>query len=104
MTRMYRPDAWVLVDLTSPEGVVRKVFAGWYGGFSGSDSWKLSSEIVSVKEGAEYYEFTNLSGSVYHCHKETQRMTGYMQQVLSNWQAQAAAGDGSISIEVVDHA
>ena len=59
----YRPDAWVLVDLTHKDETVRKIFAGWYGGYAGSDSWKLSSQNLEVKDMGDHYEFLQLSGS-----------------------------------------
>ena len=38
----YTPDAWVVVEINSEEfGMIKKIFAGWYGGYCGSDSWKL---------------------------------------------------------------
>ena len=61
------PDRWVILKIESPEhGAKYKVLAGWYGGYCGSDSWKLSSGTISVvvdKNG--YYLLKQVSGTVY---------------------------------------
>lgn len=97
----YTPDCWVLVKIYSedfPEGVP-KVLAGWYGGYLGSDSWKLSSGVESVIDKGDFYEFLNSSGSVYLCHKEAQRMSGYMSTIFSGWKAQER-NSGGLRIEI----
>lgn len=103
MSNIYRPDAWVIVEAIYEGTSTKKVFAGWYGGYLGSDSWKLSSGIIEVKEEDEHYHFINESGSVYICHKGIQRMTGYMMRVLSSWQTQAAELLSNSSIEVIPY-
>ena len=36
----YTPDKWVVVKITSDKNPpIHKVFACWYGGYAGSDSW-----------------------------------------------------------------
>ena len=44
----YTPDLWVILEFKEKdsEEVNRKVLASWYGGYAGSDSWKLSSGIT----------------------------------------------------------
>lgn len=85
----YTPDAWVVVEFNSLEfGKVQKIFAGWYGGYLGSDSWKLSSGNLQEFSDGDYYMFPQESGSVYRCHKDCQRMTGYMSQVLHDFRTQ----------------
>lgn len=93
----YHPDAWVIVKITSQEhGVIYKVLAGWYGGFAGSNSWKLSSGIKSVEADDEGYVMPQWSGSTYYCHKNTERMTGYTTQIyLSYVEKLKEAGNGS---------
>jgi len=67
----YTPDRWVVLEFDSVEyGKYRKVLASWYGGFAGSDNWKLSSSIDNIVIAEdEFYSFYNSSGSVYYCHK-----------------------------------
>ena len=101
MAREYIPDNWVLVDLTTPSAVIRKVFAGWYGGYTSGDSWKLSSEVVKVTDNLTHYEFLNISGSVYKCYKSNERLSGYMATLLSSWQTDIIEADSPFNIEVV---
>lgn len=85
----YTPDAWVLVNIKSKEfGEVQKIFAGWYGGYCGSDSWKLSSGNLEMLEDGEFLVFPQYSSSTYRCHKDCQRMTGYMSNIWAGWQDQ----------------
>lgn len=95
----YHPDRWVLVELSTPTETVKKVFAGWYGGYLGSDSWKLSSEVVTVTEKDDSYEFLNQSGSTYVCHVNAYGMTGYMMSIFANWETQQS---DKVSIRIVD--
>ena len=98
----YRPDAWVLVDLTHKGETVRKIFAGWLGGYASGDSWKLSSEVNCVNDMGDHYEFHQVSGSVYKCYKTCNYMSGYMMRILSSWQTSAAQA-GDFNIEVVSY-
>lgn len=83
----YTPDRWVVLEITSEKlGTIRKVFAGWYGGWAGSDSWKLNSGITNIRMDDEgWYEFEGYSGSTYSCHINGHGMSGYMAQILANW-------------------
>ena len=103
MSRIYTPDAWALVEVTNPTERVRKVFAGWYGGYTGGDSWKLSSEVVEIVDCWTHYEFKSSSGSIYVCYKTNQRLTGYMNNILSYWQTNLATDIPDMSIEVVTY-
>lgn len=95
---VYTPDRWVLVDLKTPTETIRKVFAGWYGGYCGSDVWKLSSEVVSVTDHVDRYEFLNHSGSTYICYKQSVGMSSYMLSVYSNWKDKE---DDKVTMQVV---
>jgi hypothetical protein len=82
----YTPDAWVIVEMSHKGQKVKKVLAGWYGGYLGADTWRLSSGIILEVDNLDYYDFHNESGSVYHCHKKSQRFTGLMSNMYANWQ------------------
>lgn len=82
---IYTPDRWQVIQLSDDNITTHKVFAGWYGGYLGSDRWKLSSGITNCKEFDDRFEFTNHSGSVYVCYKQCQGATGYMTQIYYNW-------------------
>jgi hypothetical protein len=101
----YTPDVWVVLEFDSPklESPMRKVFAGWYGGFAGSDSWKLNSGITEVRRDGDWLEFEGYSGSVYRCGVSNYHMSGLMHGVLSRWVKQAEeTGDTTIKIISLD--
>lgn len=80
----YRPDKWVVIKITNKETaeVHYRVFATWYGGYCGSDSWKMNSGIVSVVKRGGFFEFSGESGSVYFCHENCWGTSGYGQSIL----------------------
>lgn len=90
MSRAYQPDDWVIVLLDSKEfGKVYKVLAGWYGGYTQGDSWKLSSGIEGLEVGDKLYTMPQSSGSTYICHKNNERMSGLMSGVFASFAKQA---------------
>lgn len=85
----YHPDSWVpLLIETEKQGKVYKILAGWYGGFGGSDSWKISSGIESilVEEIGDARRITmpQSSGSTYVVGEHT-HMSSLMAHVLSGF-------------------
>lgn len=97
----YTPDRWVILEMISPKETIQKVFAGWYGGFAGSDSWKLNSGITETREYEDIFEFDGYSGSTYYCHRNGYGMSGYMMSVLAGWQKKFEAKP-DIKIRVLD--
>jgi hypothetical protein len=103
---VYTPDVWVVLEFDAPqfETPLRKVFAGWYGGFAGSNSWKLNSGITVTRKQGEWFEFDGYSGSTYRCHANNYHMSGLMQGVLAKWLKQAdERGDVTIKILNIDN-
>ena len=102
----YTPDVWVVLEFDAPQLAkpLRKVFAGWYGGYLGSNSWKLNSGITEVRVDDEgNYEFDGYSGSTQYCHFNNYHMSSLMQGVLANWLKQAEErGDTTIKILSID--
>lgn len=99
----YTPDTWVVLEFDYNGDVLRKVFAGWYGGFAGSDSWKLSSGITETKEFDDRYEFDNHSGSLYICYKSAYHMSGYQSQIFSSFQRQIEeAKDKNVTMKLIE--
>lgn len=99
MASLYTPDRWVIVEFNSEEyGSIRKVFAGWYGGFGGSDSWKLSSGITSEKSDNGCFIFRNESGSTYQCYENAYGMSGYMSGIFALWNEEIPEGS---SVKIV---
>lgn len=80
----YTPDKWLVVKITHDDKSHYRVFACWYGGWAGSDSWKLNSGITKVTSDDNFYHFEGSSGSIYTCHKNTYGANMYGRGVLSD--------------------
>lgn len=65
----YQPDKWMLIKITGKDPHYR-VFGSWYGGYGGSDSWRMNSGITKLIEEDDHYLFIGSSGSTYACHKD----------------------------------
>ena len=68
----YNPDNWVVVK--SPTDGHMRVLAGWSGGYTQGDSWRLNSGITKCEETEDTFEFYGSSGSVYSCNKDSYRL------------------------------
>lgn len=100
----YTPDRWVLIELNSPKhGIIRKVLAGWYGGYLGSDAWQISSGVVEVKETDDCYEFLNDSGSIYTCYKQAYGLSNYTASIYSDYERKFQEQPEVGTIRVVDY-
>jgi hypothetical protein len=98
----YSPDRWVIVELkmNDSEERYRKVMASWYGGYLGSDSWRMSSGITEIVEHTDHYEIQNESGSTYLCGKHCVGMSGYTAGVFDSFVRDL---EGKGTIEVVEY-
>jgi hypothetical protein len=95
----YYPDKWVVVKITRPDtSPTHKVFACWYGGYAGSDSWKLNSGITRATLDGNAYSFEGSSGSVYYCNAHTYGTNGYGYGVLNNMIDKATKNGVTIEI------
>ena len=95
----YRPDKWVVVKITGKDTPpIHKVFASWYGGWAGSDSWKLNSGITKATLEGNVYSFEGSSGSVYECHKECYGTNMYGSGILNNMIDRVAKAGGTIEV------
>lgn len=79
---MYTPDLWLIVKINGKDPHYR-VFGSWYGGYMGSDSWRMNSGIKSITEDDDYYYIHGSSGSTYNCHKKSKGISGYGSSVLN---------------------
>ena len=71
------PEMWKVIELTKEgEPPLRRVFAGWRGGYIDGDHWRLNSGIVSTEFDEVVYSFEGTSGSIYKCHKNLEGITG----------------------------
>jgi hypothetical protein len=82
----YKPDKWIVVEINHQGDKIQKVFGNWYGGYTGGDSWKLSSGITETVEFDDRFEYTNISGSLYICYKGNEGTSGYGASVLAKFQ------------------
>jgi len=98
---VYTPDHWVIVKLEGenvPDGILYKVLAGWYGGYLGSDSWKLNSGITKIVDKGDHYAIDGYSGSRYLCFKNSERLGSYTASIFKDL---AIELEGEATIEVV---
>ncbi len=86
----YRPDCWIGFKINNPEfdKPIYKIFAGWYGGYGGSDSWKINSGITRFEEKDGLLYFYGETKSVYIVNPNNYRMSGYMHSVWNNMMQQ----------------
>lgn len=66
----YNPDNWVVVKIMGEDPHYR-VLAGWSGGYTTGDSWRMNSGITKVEEDDRAYYFYGSSGSCYVCGKNS---------------------------------
>jgi len=66
----YRPDNWVVIKIKGDDPHY-KVLAGWSGGYTTGDSWRMNSGITMVDEIENAFMFKGSTGSVYTCRKES---------------------------------
>ena len=96
----YTPDCWVAIKLHFKEKEpYYRILAGWYGGFAGSNSWKLSSGIEEIIDEGTHYRILQTSGSVYLCGKNLERMSDLTLQIYVSYVSQLKEGE---IFEVVD--
>lgn len=93
------PDTWQILKFQrGSEPPIYKVFAGWYGGYTGGDSWQLNSGIVSIKQCNDRYEFTGQSGSLYVCYMACNKLSGYQHSILDRWEKQLEGTGATVEI------
>lgn len=87
------PDRWVVVNIVIQGKLTQRVFAGWYGGYLGNNSWQLNSGIASAAEFPDRWEFTGISNSLYVCHKSAYGMSTEMSRQYNLWTSKLQSGD-----------
>lgn len=102
--KLHTPDRWVVVEITppAPDTPYRKLFAGWMGGYTYGDSWRLSSNILRVETFDDRYEFHSKTGSIYKCGKSLQGMSGYMANVYNHDINNPTTLNAGFSVRVVE--
>lgn len=85
MSNVYTPDNWHIVRIEYPNKYVGyRIMCSWYGGYAGSDRWKLSSGVQHVEEYDEYYVLSNRTGSTYRLFKDCEGWSGYGRAIFEN--------------------
>jgi hypothetical protein len=64
----YTPDNWVVIKLKGDDPHYR-ILAGWSGGYTTSDTWRMNSGITRVDETEYAFLFYGASGSCYEGRK-----------------------------------
>jgi hypothetical protein len=94
----YYPNEWVAIRGTTKDpadGVVVKIFGGWWGGFATGDTWRVNSGVKSVEVADDgHLMFHGHTGSVYHCHPDSYGTNGWRAMQLEGLLAKAEA-DGN---------
>ena len=97
----YCPDRWIVLEFTHGETVIRKLFGGWYGGYTGGDSWKLNSGITAIRIYKDLFEFDGYSGSMYQCNRHNYGMSSYMLGIWTGWKKQSDSQEG-VSLRILE--
>ena len=84
----YTPDCWVVIEVDYEGVKTQKILSSWYGGFAGSNSWRLSSGVTGVEELEDSYIIKNESGSVYTCYKRRYGASSYTARILEDFKKQ----------------
>jgi hypothetical protein len=85
----HTPDVWVILEFsgTKVPKTYQRVLAGWYGGYGGSNSWKLSSGVTEIVDRGKCWEIFNDSGSIYVCVKKSERLSAMTSTIYQNMRA-----------------
>ena len=85
--REYTPDCWKVIEIKydANSEIHYRVAAGWYGGFTQGDSWKINSGIVDTVQEGDIISFTGDTGSVYRCHVRSEGLNGYTTAVVKSY-------------------
>lgn len=98
----YTPDVWVMLKFDNSKTVVYKILAGWYGGYTTGDSWKLNSGVTHVEQDGDWYKFHGSSGSVYECHKNNYKLSGLTASILNKFYDDIEKANLDIKLSVMD--
>jgi hypothetical protein len=66
----YNPDNWVVIKFKGYDPHYR-VLAGWSGGYTTGDSWRMNSGIVRHEFDGDYWYFYGSRGICYKCYVDS---------------------------------
>lgn len=76
------PDKWIIIGKEGCKDF--KVLAGWVGGYTAANIWRLSSGVTNVESKDDFYMIHNVSGSVYKCAKRAEGFTSLTGSVFES--------------------
>lgn len=82
----YTPDGYEVlkIKVCGQDNITLKVFGSWSGGYLGSDTWRVNSGVVSIKDQGDNYIVEGYSGSQYILSKTANHITAYNKGVLED--------------------
>ena len=80
--RVYTPDFWCILSITRENQTIKKILCGRYGGFSGQDTWRLSTPIKNTSKINGGWKMITDAGSVYHCMQTDYRLSTLTRSAL----------------------
>jgi len=99
MSQTYYPDRWVLLKISRPDvDPIYKLFSTWFGGYCGSESWKINSGVKKITQDETCFFVEGYSESVYSCDKHTYGTNLYTSGVLSDMIENAAKSGVTVEI------
>jgi hypothetical protein len=98
----HTPDKWVILKFKGKDSTFFKVLGSWYGGYLGSDSWRLSSGLERVEEDGDTLLMHNFSGSIYKVNKNTDGMSMLATDIYNQAKAQGEANGVEVSIVTLE--
>jgi hypothetical protein len=84
----YTPDTWVvlrIVSIKDDNTIFYRLLSGWYGGYAGSDEWRLNSGIIKMEDIGSHWIVYGQSGSVYRCHKDSYQLSIATEGKYAEW-------------------
>jgi hypothetical protein len=98
----YNPDVWHLVKMKTPKETIYKVLGGWYGGYTGADSWRMNSGITSYNESGKSISFIGYSGSAYNCHVDSEKLSALTLSIFEGFEKTVSMAE-NYSIELISY-
>jgi hypothetical protein len=98
---MKEADKFVIVKIEEGNNIFYKAILGWYGGYLGSDSYKVNSGISKLEEIDDYYLIHGYSGSMYKVYKKSMGFTSLTSQIYDS--LKEVAEINNFKIELVEN-
>lgn len=79
----YSPDIWVILKHVQGKRVDYRVLAGWSGGYTQGDEWRINSGIVKITDEGGHWKVVGESGNAYLLCKHSCRIGMSTMGILS---------------------